>query len=185
MSPSLAAAEVLVQRLAGPVPATMVSSFGDLHVDVPEDRWLEALRIAHDELALTFLDWLSAYDDTPRGFAVVVHLVSQESGARLLIRTSVPADDATVPTATDIWPGAAWHERETAEMFGISFAGHPTPGSLLLHPDFEGQPLRKDFVLASRAVKDWPGAKDPAEVPGRTRRRPALPPGVPLDWGSS
>ena len=69
-------------------------------------------------------------------------------------------------------------------MFGIDFEGHPDLSPLLLQPEFEGQPLRKDFVLASRMVKDWPGAVDPTEVPGRARRRPLLPPGVPDGWGA-
>jgi NADH-quinone oxidoreductase subunit C len=87
----------------------------------------------------------------------------------------------------EIYPGAAWHERETHEMFGISFAGHPggdTP--LLLPPEFEGHPLRKDFVLASRVAKAWPGAKEPGEPHGGgARRQPMRPPGVPAagEWG--
>ena len=80
-----------------------------------------------------------------------------------------------------VYPGAAWHERETYEMFGVDFPGHPGLAPLLLPPEFEGHPLRKDFVLASRVAKPWPGAKEPGEshVEGTARRQPMRPPGVP------
>ena len=86
-----------------------------------------------------------------------------------------------------MYAGAGWHERETHEMFGIDFAGHRDLDPLLLPDGFEGHPLRKDFVLASRVAKPWPGAKEPGEsdheaAPSRRRTRP---PGVPDpdEWG--
>ncbi|MQS10388.1 NADH-quinone oxidoreductase subunit C, partial [Streptomyces alkaliphilus] len=91
-----------------------------------------------------------------------------------------------LPTATGLWAGAAWHERETREMFGIEFTDHPAPAPLLLPDGFEGHPLRKDFVLAARVVKAWPGAKEPGEPGhGGPKRRQMLPPGVPdpNEWG--
>jgi hypothetical protein len=74
-------------------------------------------------------------------------------------------------------------------MFGIDFPGHPDHpelAPLLLPEGFEGHPLRKDFVLAARVVKAWPGAKEPGEsAHGGPRRRQMLPPGVPdpNEWG--
>ena len=88
-----------------------------------------------------------------------------------------------------MYAGARWHERETAEMFGVGFTspeGEPLSlDGLLLPEGFEGHPLRKDFVLASRVAKPWPGAKEPGEsdhdaAPSRRRTRP---PGVPEEWG--
>jgi NADH-quinone oxidoreductase subunit C len=68
-------------------------------------------------------------------------------------------------------------------MFGIVFSGHPSPTPLLLPDGFEGHPLRKEFVLASRVEKPWPGAKEPGEsdsdLAASPRRRRSLPPGVP------
>ncbi|MDT3400715.1 NADH-quinone oxidoreductase subunit C, partial [Streptomyces sp. B1866] len=106
---------------------------------------------------------------------------------RLLVRTTVPHDAPALPTATPVYAGAAWHERETHEMFGVDFPGHPHLAPLLLPDGFEGHPLRKDFVLAARVAKAWPGAKEPGESDAGhgTRRRQMLPPGVPdpNEWG--
>ena len=72
-------------------------------------------------------------------------------------------------------------------MFGIDFPGHPYLVPLLLPDGFEGHPLRKDFVLATRALKSWPGAKEPGESEheGAPSRRKMQPPGVPdpATWG--
>ncbi|MET8682271.1 NADH-quinone oxidoreductase subunit C [Streptomyces sp. NPDC004647] len=105
---------------------------------------------------------------------------------RLLVRTTVPHDAPALPTASGVYAGADWHERETHEMFGVDFTGHPHLVPLLLPEGFEGHPLRKDFVLAARVVKAWPGAKEPGESEhGGPKRRQMLPPGVPdpNEWG--
>ena len=69
-------------------------------------------------------------------------------------------------------------------MFGVVFDGHPNPLPLLFPDGFEGHPLRKEFVLAARVAKPWPGAKEPGEsCEGAPSRRRMLPPGVPQDWG--
>jgi NADH-quinone oxidoreductase subunit C len=192
----------LAERFAGALamPVDMVTGedvAGTPGVAVPPERWHDALAFARDGLGLDFFDWLSAVDETdaePAGFDVVTHLVSTSSEhglRRLLLRTRVP-EGAVLPSATDLWPGAAWHERETFEMFGIAFEGFEDGTGLGLRPlllpeGFEGTPLRKSFVLAARASKPWPGAKEPGESdahPGSPGRRKLLPPGVPAPtWG--
>ncbi|MEV1008403.1 NADH-quinone oxidoreductase subunit C [Streptomyces sp. NPDC049881] len=166
-------------------------AYGVLTVDVPGgDAWPAALRTARDELGCTFLDWLSAVDEADV-FRVCAHVVALPgpdvpAPRRLLLRTAVPRAEASLPTATEVYAGAAWHERETHEMFGVDFPGHPGLTPLLLPESFEGHPLRKDFVLAARVAKAWPGAKEPGESEhGGPRRRQALPPGVPdpNEWG--
>ncbi|MFC6019721.1 NADH-quinone oxidoreductase subunit C [Plantactinospora solaniradicis] len=157
-------------------------------VDVPPASWRDAVRAARDdaELACDFFDWLSAVDELADGFDVVVHLWSTAHRHGVLLRTRVPRDAAAIPSVVDLFPGAAWHERETHEMFGIDFEGHPDLAPLLLPPEFEGHPLRKEFVLASRVAKAWPGAKEPGESEAGTTRRQAMrPPGVPApgEWG--
>ncbi|MGH3731667.1 MAG: NADH-quinone oxidoreductase subunit C [Micromonosporaceae bacterium] len=179
----------LVELLGEPCEAS-VSGGGEYArgtVDVPPERWPEAVRAARDNLGCDFFDWLSAVDDLDEGFAIVAHLWSVADKHGVLIRTRVPRDAPRLATVVDLFPGASWHERETYEMFGVVFDGHPDLKPLLLPPEFEGHPLRKDFVLASRVAKAWPGAKEPGEshAPTRGKRAPMRPPGVPdpNEWG--
>jgi NADH-quinone oxidoreductase subunit C len=160
-------------------------AFGTVTLDVTAERWLERVGDLRSE-GFDYFDWLSAYDDPPQDVAVVVRLWSLTRREGILVRTRVPRDGGVLPTLTDLWAGADWHERETFEMFGVAFAGHPNLTPLLLPDGFEGHPLRKDFVLASRVAKAWPGAKEPGESEGdRPARRRALPLGVPNpdQWG--
>jgi len=166
------------------------SAYGQVTVDVPASGWVAALTRARDELGFTYFDWLSAVDQQAEGFDVVTHLWSIERREHVLLRTRVPAVDPALDTATGVFPGASWHERETFEMFGIFFAGHANLVPLLLPDGFEGHPLRKDFVLAARVAKAWPGAKEPGESDaepgaGAPSRRKTRPPGVPdpQEWG--
>ena len=71
----------------------------------------------------------------------------------------------TVDSWFTVYAGANWHERETHEMFGINFAGHPDLRNMYLPTEFEGYPLRKDFPLLARMVKPWPGIVDVEPMP--------------------
>jgi len=163
-------------------------SYGVLTAEVPATDWPDALLFARDELGCTFFDWLTGVDELDAGFAVVCHLWSVEQRHHVLLRTRAPREHPQVPTATGVFAGASWHERETFEMFGVVFDGHPHLVPLLLPDGFEGHPLRKEFVLAARVAKPWPGAKEPGESDrdtGAPSRRRMLPPGVPdpAEWG--
>ncbi|MFE2360950.1 NADH-quinone oxidoreductase subunit C [Streptomyces virginiae] len=164
-------------------------SYDVLTVDVPVGSWISSLEIARDKLGCTYFDWLSAVDEPGAGFRVCAHVASLENHRvrRLLLRTTVPHSAPSLPSAVAVYAGAEWHERETFEMFGITFTDHPHLVHLLLPENFEGHPLRKDFVLAARVAKAWPGAKEPGEAhdPDAPKRRQMLPPGVPdpNDWG--
>jgi NADH-quinone oxidoreductase subunit C len=164
--------------------AEAAETFGMLTVDVGPDTWVEALTFARDDLDCGFFDWLTGVDELDEGFGVVAHVYSPTSGHHVLVRTRVPREEPVLPTVTPVYRGANWHERETYEMFGLVFEGHPNLTSLLLPDGFEGHPLRKEFVLAARVAKPWPGAKEPGESGhGAPSRRRMLPPGVPDDWG--
>lgn len=168
--------------------ATAAYAYDLLTVDVPAASWIAALETARDELGCSYFDWLSAVDEPGTGFLVCAHVAAPRSGRvrRLLVRTTVPHEAPALPSAIGVYAGAAWHERETHEMFGIRFEDHPHLVPLLLPEGFEGHPLRKDFVLAARVAKAWPGAKEPGESEhGGPKRRTMLPPGVPdpNEWG--
>ncbi|WRZ91257.1 NADH-quinone oxidoreductase subunit C [Streptomyces sp. NBC_01007] len=173
------------EELFGP-DATAEESYEVLTVDVPPASWIAALATARDALGCTYFDWLSAVDEPGTGFRVSAHVVALSPVRRLLVRTTVPHTAPVLPSAVSVYAGAAWHERETHEMFGVTFEGHPGLDPLLLPEGFEGHPLRKDFVLAARVAKAWPGAKEPGESEhGGPKRRQMLPPGVPdpNEWG--
>jgi NADH-quinone oxidoreductase subunit C len=175
--------------------AEVTEQFGRILATVPAARWVEALTAARDGLGADFLDWLTGVDELAEGYLVAAFVVStaDRGPGRLgkargvILRTRIAKDaeqGASLASATGVYRGAAWHERETFEMFGIEFTGHEGLRPLLLPDGFEGHPLRKDFVLAARVAKAWPGAKEPGESehhaasasPGRRRM---LPPGVP------
>jgi NADH-quinone oxidoreductase subunit C len=174
--------------------AEVRENFGQALAVVPPEQWIAALTAARDELGATFFDWLTAVDELEQGYTIAAFVCAADDraavrrGQGILLKTAVPREKAELPTATTVYRGANWHERETFEMFGVVFTGHPDLKPLLLPDGFEGHPLRKDFILASRVVKAWPGAKEPGESdhdrgrasPGRRRM---LPPGVPgEDW---
>jgi NADH-quinone oxidoreductase subunit C len=177
-------------------------------VDVSPQDWVDAVRRARDALGCSFFDWLSAVDEARSpgggkgavpadegGIRLVCHLAAHRPGSidHLVVRTMLPREAPLVASVAEVFAGARWHERETHEMFGVVFTevGEALPlEPLLLPAEFEGHPLRKDFVLASRVVKEWPGGKEPGEsestpVPTRSRRR-ARPLGVPDPgtWGT-
>jgi NADH-quinone oxidoreductase subunit C len=172
---------------AGEVSVSGGGGWARATVDIPPGRWRDALLAARDGLGCDFFDWLSAVDELPEGFTVVSHVWSTVQRLGLLVRTSLLREAPVIDSIVAVYPGAAWHERETHEMFGVDFDGHPGLAPLLLPAEFEGHPLRKEFVLAARVAKAWPGAKEPGEShdPGTGRRAPMRPMGKPdpAEWG--
>ena len=158
--------------------ATVTTAYGVTTADVPREAWLASVRAVRDAGG-SYLDLLTAVDQSPGGFDVVVRLWSVDQRWAVHLRTSCPRDDARVPTLLGVFAGAAWHEREIAEMYGVAFDGHPDPAPLLLPPGGVRRPLRKEHVLDARQVP-WPGAVDPADTGegGRPSKRRLLPPGA-------
>ncbi len=101
-------------------------------------------------------------------FEVVVHLYSIARRHRVRIKTRIgdsEGDGAVVDTLVGLWPGASWFEREAFDMFGITFRGHPDLRRILMYPEFEGYPLRKDY----------PADRTQPLVPYRTEAEAGLP----------
>ncbi|MGI8492723.1 MAG: NADH-quinone oxidoreductase subunit C [Acidimicrobiales bacterium] len=97
----------------------------------------------------------------PERFEVVVELVRLQPRSRVRIRCQVPGDDPALSTLFDLWPGSEAHERETYDMFGIVFEGHPDMTRILMPDDREGHPLRKDYATGHVPVqfKESPGGR--------------------------
>jgi NADH-quinone oxidoreductase subunit C len=91
---------------------------------------------------------LDHFGDDPR-FEVVYEIATLDDSKHLRIKAKVSEDEA-VPTATDLWLGADWHEREVWDMMGIPFSGHPNMKRILMWEGYPFFPLRKDFPLAGR-----------------------------------
>jgi len=122
-----------------------------------------------------YLDLLTGID---RGdcVEVVCHVMDPQSGERLLLLTTTPPGGRHLDSVAGVLPGAAWHERETAEMFGVEFVGHPDPRPLLTRGRSQPPPLAKATPLNARVTSSWPGVQ-----PGAARRRDHVP-GVPEAW---
>lgn len=163
-------ADYLRERLADRVVDTSVS-YGQLTVTVTPEAYPDAARLCKDDpaLAFDFFEFLAGVDREDQGFEVVTHLYATSHRRHITLKTLAPGgrDNPTVPTLTGVYRGANWHERETYDMFGVEFEGHPqlTP-RILTTEDFEGWPLRKDFLLSTREAKPWPGLKEPGEPAG-------------------
>jgi NADH-quinone oxidoreductase subunit C len=80
-------------------------------------------------------------------------LLNTESGERLTVKIYLNEPDLTVPSATQVWSGADWLERETYDMYGIVFTGHPNFKRLLLPQEFQSFPLRKDYPVKGRGER--------------------------------
>jgi NADH:ubiquinone oxidoreductase subunit C len=160
---------LLRDRLGEVAVVGSVVEYGVFTLRIAQAHWLEAAQRCRDEplLAYDLFDNLFAVDMREEGFDVVTVLYSTSTGNRLVLRTRCDGgrEAPTCPSISDVYRGANWMERETWDMFGIEFEGHPGLGPRILTVEnFEGWPLRKDFHLVSRAVKPWPGVKEPAEL---------------------
>ena len=107
---------------------------------------LSVCQTARDDsrLAFEYLRCLSAVDYVDR-IEIVYHLFSMDRRHKMVVKTSVPAEDPRVPSVFSIWKGADWFEREAHDLFGVEFEGHPDLAPLLLYEGFEGRPGLKSF----------------------------------------
>jgi NADH:ubiquinone oxidoreductase subunit C len=160
--------ELLRDRLGDHVQRAVVE-YGVFTLWIAPDGWLEAARHCRDErlLAYDLFDSLFGIDAREDGFDVVAVLYSTSTGNRIALRARCAGgrEAPSLPSITEVYRGADWMERETYDMFGIDFPGHPgLEPRILTVENFEGWPLRKDFHLASRVAKPWPGVAEPVEL---------------------
>lgn len=147
-----------------PVLAGLLEPFADVEwqpsgdqdtVIVPKDQLRDFARAAR-EAGFEMLVDVTAVDYLRRRrvrFEVVAGLLSLEHNVRLRLRVPVDEDDSTVPSLVPVYSGANFFERETFDMFGIIFEGHPDLTRILLPDDWAGHPLRKDFATGAVPVQ--------------------------------
>lgn len=154
------AGDALPPHLADLV-AAIQASFPNLEPTTKDDGWIDlfvpaddlksvALTLRdNDDLNFDYLSMISAVDYEDDGFQVVYHLLSLEANKKLAVKINLPdRDNPVVPSVTDVWPTADFHEREAYDMMGIRFDGHPNLRRILMREDWVGHPLRKDYVDA-------------------------------------
>jgi NADH-quinone oxidoreductase subunit C len=140
----------MIAGALGPSLTGYAVSYRELTMTGNASEIVSILRFLRDDsrcqfwclIDITAVDWPSR----ERRFDVVYHLLSPKHNVR--IRVKVETDEVTaVPSVIEIFPNADWYERETYDLYGIVFAGHPDLRRILTDYGFEGHPLRKDFPL--------------------------------------
>ena len=124
--------------------------FGELTLTLDPSRIIDALKLLRndpDRQFVSIIDISGAdYPERERRFDVVYHLLSPKLNRR--IRLKVATDEETpIASATEVYPGADWYEREIYDFFGVLFVGHPDLRQILTDYGFDGHPLRKDFPM--------------------------------------
>lgn len=183
----------IVAALGSGVVDSLVKPHDDMWIRVSADAWRttgETLK----SLGYTYFCFLSAIDWLPSPFGkgeedptepaperdstikqgytggstrfqVIARVMQPFTSLGVNIKVDID-DSLALDSWCSVYAGANWHERETHEMFGIGFHGHPDLRNMYLPTDFEGFPLRKDFPLLARIVKPWPGIVDVEPLPG-------------------
>jgi NADH-quinone oxidoreductase subunit C len=147
---------------------------GELTFFVDRERIAEVCQTMRDDPALRFellssisgVDYLDARADDPARLHAVYHLTSLTFRRRVRLEVAVSPEDPRIPSVTSVYPTADWQERETYDMFGIVFDGHPGLTRILMPDDWDGHPQRKDYPLGGVPV-EYKGAEIP---PPDTRR---------------
>ncbi|MGV2978788.1 NADH-quinone oxidoreductase subunit C [Camelimonas sp. ID_303_24] len=140
-----------ILQLTGSDGVSARTAFGELTLDVDVTRIADVALKLRDADGLRFVCLIDIcgvdYPEREKRFDVVYHLLSPTLNAR--VRLAVQSDAQTpVPSLVDVFPAANWYERETWDMYGVVFSGHPDLRRLLTDYGFEGHPLRKDFPLS-------------------------------------
>ena len=176
------AADVLERELPGTV-LRRETAFGEQTIWLARDRLVEACRLLRDHadaqyrmpVFVSAVDYPDREPAEPR-FDMVYQLRSHQFNDVCRLVVQVGEDDAWVPTLEGVFAGMDWHEREAYDLLGIEFRGHHDLKRILLPDDWEGHPLRKDYMSFGEPVAfthnlEWalPAQERPDTMPGETR----------------
>jgi NADH-quinone oxidoreductase subunit C len=147
-------AKTIEEKFPGQVLSTTTHA-GQVGVSIKKDLIKDICLFLRDEpsLKMNHLSDLTAVDfsrypgDTGPRFEVVYNMISNVHHHRIRLKVRVPEEDPRIDSVSSIWQTANWHERETFDLMGIKFNGHPDLRRILLPEEWEGHPLRKEYPL--------------------------------------
>ena len=145
--------ETIATKLAAAAPGALLESafaFGELTLTVDIARITETLRFLRDDSEAQFISIIDIsgadYPEREKRFDVVYHLLSPRLNRRIRVKVATD-EDTPVASATAVYLGAEWYEREIYDLYGVLFDGHPDLRRILTDYGFDGHPLRKDFPM--------------------------------------
>jgi NADH-quinone oxidoreductase subunit C len=149
--------EMLVQQVSLRFPGAVQEHGefrGDLTIVIDPARLVEVARFLKQDQGFDYLLYATAVDWPARQprFDVVWEVRSLKNKTRIRIKARAAMPEPTVPSLTSVWRAADWHERETWDLLGIRFEGHPDLRRILMPDTWEGHPLRKDYVSFGEPV---------------------------------
>ena len=145
---------------------------GELTLHIKCEKLIEVAKVLRDKLLFEVCLGVSGVhypEDKGRELHAVYPLLSMTNNRRIRLEVSVPESDPHIPSLVEVWAGNNWHERETYDMFGIIFDGHPALTRILMPDDWPGHPQRKDYPLGGIPV-EYIGATVPAPDERRSYR---------------
>ena len=137
---------------------------GELTLHVKREKLVDVARVLRDKLLFEMCMGVNGVhypNETGRELHAVYPLLSITNNRRIRLEVSCPDSDPHIPSLVEVWAGNNWHERETFDMFGIIFDGHPALTRILMPDDWQGHPQRKDYALNGINV-EYKGASAPA-----------------------
>ncbi|MFM7860376.1 MAG: NADH-quinone oxidoreductase subunit C [Candidatus Nanopelagicaceae bacterium] len=137
---------------------------GELTLHIKREKLVEVAKVLRDKLLFEMCMGVNGVhypDQIGRELHAIYPLLSITHNRRIRLEVSCPDSDPHIPSLVEIWAGNNWHERETYDMFGIIFDGHPALTRILMPDDWQGHPQRKDYALNGIAV-EYKGATTPA-----------------------
>jgi len=145
---------------------------GELTLHVKREKLVEVAYVLRDKLLFEMCMGVNGVhypNETGRELHAVYPLLSITNNRRIRLEVACPDSDPHIPSLVEVWAGNNWHERETFDMFGIIFDGHPALTRILMPDDWDGHPQRKDYPLGGIPV-EYIGATVPAPDERRSYR---------------
>ena len=145
---------------------------GELTLHVRREKLVEVARIVRDDLKFEMCLGVSGAhypNESGRELRALYPLLSLTRNQRIRLEVAAPDSDPHIPSVVEIWAGNNWHERETYDMFGIVFDGHPALTRIFMPDDWNGHPQRKDYPLGGIPV-EYKGATVPPPSDRRVYR---------------